>query len=156
MNNSKHCVLTLLMLLSSCANDGPAHNAVILERNSPAVGDGGSLIEDVGLETFGGVFTPLLNVGCVTPCKVTEIFSTAQDNQTKFEISLFRGKQKLVSGNHPLGVCHVINIPPSPRGIPQIEVTVEVAAKEVRLYALDKATGKPQPIQCGAELNNGT
>jgi molecular chaperone DnaK len=151
MNNRKRCVLALLVLLGSCARSGPAHDAAILERNSPAVGDGGSLVEDVGLETFGGVFTPLLKAGCATPCKVTEAFSTAQDNQSKFEISLFRGKGKLVSDTHPLGVCHVVNIPPAPRGMPQIDVTVEVAEKEVRVYAVDRPTGRPQPIQCGAD-----
>lgn len=149
MTNSKPCVWALLILLSSCAGNGPAHDAVVLERNSPAFAEGGSLVEDVGLETLGGVFTPLLKTGCVTPCKVTEIFSTAQDNQTTVQISLFRGKERLVSGNHPLGACHIVNIPPAPRGFPQIDVTVEAAGKEIRLYALDKATGKPLPIRCG-------
>ena len=120
---------------------------MVVERNSPAVGDGGTLVEDVGLETFGGVFTPLLKAGCATPCRTSEIFSTARDNQSVFEVSLFRGKEQLVSGNHPVGVCHV-RIPAAPRGVPQVEVTVEAAAKEIRIYALDVATRKPLPVEC--------
>jgi molecular chaperone DnaK len=123
----------------------------VLERNSPAVGDGGMLVEDVGLETIGGVFTPLLKTGCATPCKDSEIFSTGQDNQTKFQVSLFRGKEKMVSNNHSLGVCYVIDIQPAPRGTPEIEVTVEAAEREIRIYALDNATKKPLPIQCNAK-----
>src|SRR5687767_13117866 len=101
-------ILAIALLLSSCANNRGFRNAVVLERNSPAVGNGGSLVEDVGLETIGGVFTPLLKSGCATPCRVSEIFSTAQDSQSKIQISLFRGGAKLVSDNHPLGMCHIV------------------------------------------------
>ena len=151
MSRSKLYLLPLFILLNPCAVDRARHNAVILERDSPAVGDSGVLVEDIGLETFGGVFTPLLKTGCATPCKASEILSTVQDNQSNFQISLFRGKDKLVSSNHSLGVCYVVNIPPAPRGFPQIEVTVEAANKEIRMSALDNATKKPMPIQCDAK-----
>ena len=141
-------ILPLLISLNSCAADRAGHNTVVLERNSPAVGDRGILVEDIGLETFGGVFAPLLKTGCATPCKAAEILSTAQDNQSTFQINLFRGKGKLVSNNHPLGVCYVVNIPPAPRGLPQIEVTFEAANKEIRMHALDNVTKKPLPIRC--------
>jgi molecular chaperone DnaK (HSP70) len=107
------------------------------------------LVENVGLETIGGVFTPLLKTGCETPCKVSEIFSTAQDNQGKIEISLFRGAGSLVSENHALGACYIVNIPAAPRGYPQIEVTVEAADGEIRLSAVDMATKRPMVIQRG-------
>jgi len=94
MNRSNHYILAFFILLNSCASNRAEHNAVVLERNSPAVGEGGVLIEDIGLETLGGIFTPLLKTGCATPCKDSEIFSTAQDNQSKFQVSLFRGKEK--------------------------------------------------------------
>ena len=151
MNRNRVYILPLLILLSSCAVNRAGHNAVVLERNSPAVGNSGVLVEDIGLETIGGVFTPLLKTGCMTPCKDSEIFSTAQDNQSKFQVSLFRGKEKLVSNNHSLGVCYVVDIPPAPRGTPQIEVTVEAAEKEIRMYAIDNATKKSFPIQCDAK-----
>lgn len=158
MKRTIHYVVTLFILLNSCADnrEGPKavvlqRNAVMLERNSPAVGDGGALIENIGLETIGGVFTPLLKTGCATPCKHSEIFSTAQDNQDRFQVSLFRGKEELVSNNHSLGVCYVVDIPPEPRGIPQIEVTVEAAEKEIRIFALDNVTKKTLPIQCNAK-----
>ena len=140
--------LALCILLSSCTAHREGQSAVILERNSPSVGDSGSLVEDVGLETLGGVFTPLLKTGCATPCKDTGIFSTAQDNQSRFQINIFRGKEKLASKNHSLGVCYVVDIPPALRGIPKIEVTIEAAEKEIRISALDNVTGKPMQIQC--------
>lgn len=151
MDRSKRYILALLILLSSCAYRQTAQNTVVLELNSPAVGEDGLLVEAVGVETLGGVFTPLLKKGCVTPCKSAEIWSTAQDNQSKFQVSLFRGKGQLVSGNHLLGVCYVVNIPPARRGIPQIEVTVEAAGKEIRLYAVDMATKNSMTVQCGAK-----
>jgi molecular chaperone DnaK (HSP70) len=158
MKRPIHYFLTLFILLNSCADNrkGPTtvvlqRNMVVLERNSAAVGDGGALIENVGLETIGGVFTPLLETGCATPCTHSEIFSTAQDNQDRFQVSLFRGKEELVSNNHSLGVCYVVDIPRAPRGIPKIEVTVEAADKEIRIFALDAVTKKTLAIQCNAK-----
>ena len=145
----KRTLLILAISLGSCSVERETHRPVVLERNSPAVGTNGVLIENVGLETIGGVFTPLLKTGCGTPCMVSEIFSTAQDDQGKIEISLFRGAGSLVSENHHLGTCHIVNIPAAPRGYPQIEVTVEAADGEIRLSAVDMATKRPMAIQCG-------
>ena len=143
-------MVLLLLLPGSCAGGGAGGNAVVVERDSPAVGKDGRLVEDVGLETFGGVFTPLLKAGCATPCGDAELFSTAQDNQTRIEVSLFRGRGEKVSQTHPLADCYVADIPPAPRGVPQIEVTVEAAEKEIRLSAFDNATKRPVPVRCDA------
>ena len=144
----KRLLLTLAVSLSSCSGKREIHSPVVLERNSPAVGNNIALVENVGLETLGGVFTPLLQTGCVTPCKTSELFSTAQDNQGEIQIRLFRGTGSLVSEAHSLGTCHIVNIPAAPRGHPQIEVTVEAAKREIRLSAVDVATKKPMVIQC--------
>ena len=69
-----------------------------------------------------------------------ERVSTAQDNQSKIQVSLFRGSGELVSVNYPLGTCHIVNIPAAPRRVPQIVVTVEAAEREIRLSAVNKAT----------------
>src|SRR5437588_676349 len=121
MNRKARYFLTIIILLTSCRQNPVVPNAIVLERNSPAVGDGGLLVENVGLETIGGVFTPLLKTESATPCRDSEVFSTAQDNQSKLQISLFRGNERLVSKNHSLGVCYVVDIPPARRGIPKIE-----------------------------------
>lgn len=146
--------MTLLLLLASCAHHQNIQSAVVLERNSPAIGDGGTLVEDVGIETIGGVFAPLLNRGCKVPCRDASIFSTAQDNQNRIQVSLFRGKEKLVPKNHSLGVCYIVAIQPAPRGFPQIELTVEAVEKEIRVSALDKATNKTLAIECAGKPAN--
>jgi molecular chaperone DnaK len=122
---------------------------VVVERDSPAVGGDGALVEDIGIETLGGVFTPLLKAGCPTPCRDTENFSTAQDNQNSIQVSLFRGLGSVVSKNHALGVCHVVGLPKVSRGMLQVFVTVEAADGQISLYAVDNVTKKPYEIDCG-------
>jgi molecular chaperone DnaK (HSP70) len=141
--------ITSVVALGSCSGEQETHRSVLLERNSPAVGTNGVLVENVGLEVIDGDFIPLLKTECGTPCKDSEIFTTLQDNQGEIEISLFRGTGSLVSENHPLGTCDIVNIPAAPRGYPQIEVTVEAADGEIRLSAVDMATKRPMVIQCG-------
>jgi molecular chaperone DnaK len=120
----------------------------VLERNSPAIGADGTLVQDIGLETIGGVMTPLLKTGCVTPCRDAEIFSTAQDNQPQLQVTLWRGNDRLVSNNSLVGRCYVLEIPLAPRGTPKIEVTFEAAEKEIRIQAADKTSGKALAIKC--------
>ena len=148
-----HVILATAFLLSSCTTRREFHNAVVLERRSPAVGNNGLLVEAVGLETVGGVFTPLLKSGCAIPCKVSEIFSTAQDNQSTIQVNLFRGSGRLVSDNHLLGICHVVNIQAQPRGMPQIVVTVEAAEQDLRLSAVNQETNVPLAIECEGKSN---
>jgi molecular chaperone DnaK (HSP70) len=145
------CLVGVTVLLLACSRQKPATNFIVLEGNSPAVGNNGTLVQNIGIETIGGVVTPLLKTGCAIPCRDAEIFSTAQDNQRKFQVTLYRGNDRLVSNNSLVARCYVVDIPPAPRGTPKIEVTFEVAEKEIRIQALDKTSNKPFAIQCDSK-----
>jgi len=106
----------------------------------------GTLAQSVGIETLGGVFTPLLARGIAVPCSVSEIFSTAADNQNQIMVKPYRGTAKLVADCDHLGDFHVVGIPPAPRGTPQIEITFAVQDGNVLLSAKDLSTGKPMQI----------
>jgi len=142
------CLCGVTILFLACARQKPASHFIVLERSSPAIANNGVLIQNVGLETLGGVVTPLLKTGCATPCRDVEIFSTAQDNQRKFQVTLYRGNDRLVANNSLVARCYVVDIPPAPRGTPKIEVTFEAAETEIRIQALDKTSNKPFAIQC--------
>ena len=111
--------------------------SIIVEGNSPIL-NGGALSENIGLETLGGVLTPLLNVGCKLPCKISQVFSTAADNQKQITITLARGVHKKVSSGTNLGKYRIYGIAPAPRGVPQIEVKIEAANGNIVLSASDK------------------
>ena len=96
---------------------------------------GKQLTESIGLETLGGVFSPLLHLGCTLPCEATTVFSTAADNQVEISLSLFRGSGELTSQNHPLGRFSVIGLPPRPRGIIRVVVTVRADRQGIILSA---------------------
>lgn len=93
-----------------------------VESHSPAI-EGDHLREAVGIETFGGVFTPLLQVGCTLPCETTQTFSTAADGQTEITLALARGAAPLAADNHSLGRFVVMGIPAAPRGKPLVAIT---------------------------------
>ena len=116
--------LALLLTVLACTSDG-AH--VIVESQTPAVGPEGRLRENIGIETLGGTFTPLLQIGCTTPCSIVETFTTGQDNQSQIEVSLYRGNGKLVAHTHPLGRFEIASIPLARRGEPRIRVSISVA-----------------------------
>jgi len=97
-----------------------------VEQNSPLVGLNGTCKEALGIETLGGKFTPLIQKGSLVPCQVTEIFSTASDNQSYMEINVFRGEGDKVKEAHPLGVYKIIDIPLMRAGQPQIDVRFEI------------------------------
>ncbi len=101
----------------------------------------------LGIETLGGVNTILIHRNTTIPTKKTEIFSTAQDNQTSVEVHVLQGERKMASGNKRLGSFNLEGIPPAPRGVPQIEVTFDIDANGiVNVYAKDKATNKEQKM----------
>lgn len=102
----------------------------------------------LGIETLGGVFTRLIPRNTTIPTKKSQVFSTAADNQTQVGIKCLQGEREMASDNKLLGQFDLSNIPPAPRGMPQIEVTFDIDANGiVNVSARDKATGKEQNIQ---------
>jgi molecular chaperone DnaK len=105
----------------------------------------------LGIETMGGVATPLIEKNTTIPTKKSQIFSTADDNQTAVTIHVVQGERKQASGNKSLGRFDLADIPPAARGMPQIEVTFDLDANGIlHVSAKDKATGKEQSIRITA------
>ncbi|PWK61601.1 molecular chaperone DnaK [Roseicyclus mahoneyensis] len=101
----------------------------------------------LGIETLGGVFTRLIDRNTTIPTKKAQIFSTADDNQNAVTIRVFQGEREMAADNKMLGQFNLENIPPAPRGVPQIEVTFDIDANGiVSVGAKDKGTGKEQKI----------
>ena len=101
----------------------------------------------LGIETLGGVFTRLIDRNTTIPSKKSQVFSTAEDNQSAVTISVFQGEREMAQDNKPLGQFNLEGISPARRGVPQIEVTFDIDANGiVNVSAKDKATGKEQKI----------
>mgnify|MGYP005838772069 CR=1 FL=1 len=110
----------------------------------------------LGIETLGGVFTRLIDRNTTIPTNKSQIFSTAEDNQSAVTIRVFQGEREMATDNKMLGQFNLENIPPAPRGVPQIEVTFDIDANGiVNVSAKDKGTGKEQKItiQASGGLN---
>jgi molecular chaperone DnaK len=101
----------------------------------------------LGIETLGGVMTPLIPRNTTIPTRKSELFSTAADNQTSVEVHVMQGERPLARDNRTLGRFHLIGLPPAPRGVPQVEVTFDIDANGiVNVQAKDLGTGKEQKI----------
>ncbi|WP_271272873.1 molecular chaperone DnaK [Aliamphritea hakodatensis] len=101
----------------------------------------------LGIETMGGVATPVIDKNTTIPTKKSQVFSTADDNQTAVTIHVVQGERKQASSNKSLGRFDLADIPPAPRGVPQVEVTFDIDANGIlNVSAKDKATGKEQSI----------
>jgi len=101
----------------------------------------------VGIETYGGVMTKLIDKNTTIPTKAQQVFSTADDNQTAVTVHVLQGEREIAGGNKSLGRFDLADIPPAPRGVPQIEVTFDIDANGImNVSAKDKATGKQQSI----------
>jgi len=101
----------------------------------------------LGIETLGGVMTKLIQKNTTIPTKASQVFSTAEDNQSAVTIHVLQGEREMASGNKSLGQFNLTDIPPAPRGMPQIEVTFDIDANGIlHVSARDKATGKENKI----------
>ncbi|HUU14943.1 MAG TPA: molecular chaperone DnaK [Terriglobia bacterium] len=101
----------------------------------------------LGVETLGGVMTPLIQRNTTIPTRKSETFSTAADDQTSVEIHVLQGERQMSRDNRTLGKFHLVGIPPAPRGLPQIEVTFDIDANGIlNVSAKDKGTGREQKI----------
>lgn len=106
----------------------------------------------LGIETMGGVLTPIIEKNTMIPTKKSQVFSTAADNQPAVSIQVYQGERKIANQNKLLGNFDLTDIPPAPRGVPQIEVTFDINADGImNISAKDKGTGKSQSIQIKAD-----
>ena len=108
----------------------------------------------LGIETYGGVFTKLIERNTTIPTKKSQIFSTAADGQTSVEVHVLQGEREMAAYNKTLGTFQLTGIPPAPRGVPQIEVTFDIDANGiVHVSAKDMATGNSQQVSITASTN---
>jgi molecular chaperone DnaK (HSP70) len=119
----------------------------LIEQNSPIVGSGGVLTQDLGIETLRERFTPLIRKGTRTPCETTLKFSTATDHQRTIKITVLRGVDESTRQHHLLGRYMVDDLPDAPKGVPLVLITFKVLASgDIILQAADGKTGSALPI----------
>ncbi len=121
---------------------------IVIGPISGLVGSGHTLSRNLGLETLGGVFTPLLNAGCATPCSRTETFSTAADGQEQITLTVHTGTATLARDTSFVGRFQVFGIPAAPRGKPRVAISFVVTPTgHFGLTAIDATTGQRMPLR---------
>jgi molecular chaperone DnaK len=145
-------ILTLSLLVFGCQKQSRTPFVV---EDATSIVAAGSTTEALGIETLGGVFTPLIKSGTTVPCSLSEIFSTAADGQSKIMVIPVRGTNQWVASNHALGRFHIVGIPAGPRGTPQVEVTFTITERQILMSARDlirKADLKIQRVSGDTKL----
>jgi len=127
-------ILTLSLLVFGCQRQSRA--PLVVEDTTPVVA-AGRTTEALGIETLGGVFTPLIKPGTTVPCSLSEIFSTAADGQSQIMVTPFRGTNQMATSNNALGRFQILGIPAAPRGTPQVEVTFTITDRQILISARD-------------------
>lgn len=129
--------------LFGCVRSGPEASTVV-EAPSVAVGPTGELVQSVGIETMGGVFTPLLPKGCASPCSISQTFSTAEDDQLHIDVHLYRGECQLVADCHDLGSFRIVGFAARPRGEPKVGISFVAGADGI--YVSAHEAGEPLSV----------
>ena len=137
-------IMTLSLLAFGCHSQ--SRQSLVVEDKTPIV-MGSSTTESLGIETLGGVFTPLIKPGTTVPCSLAEIFSTAADGQSQIMVTLFRGTNQMSSSNHALGQFQIVGIPSAPRGTPKVEITFTITQQQILLSARDLTSKTDLQIQ---------
>src|SRR5665213_2270364 len=137
-------IITLSLLAFGCHSQ--SRQSLVVEDNTPIVVVN-STTESLGIETLGGVFTPLIKPGTAVTCSLAEIFSTATDGQSQIMVTLFRGTNQMTSSNHALGRFQVIGIPSAPRGTPKVEITFAITGQQILLSARELTSKTDLQIQ---------
>jgi len=134
-------LLAFTVISASCA----ATAFIVVEAQSPAV-ESGRVAQPIGIKTLGGVFTPILPLGCAVPCAVTNTFSTAEDSQREVLVQVYRGTDARVTGDQLLGIFAITGFRLMPRGQPSIAVTLVARGHDVVMLARDRS-GVPLRIE---------
>jgi molecular chaperone DnaK len=130
-------VVMLSLVLFGCQNQRRA--PLVVETATPIVGAGGVTIEALGIETLGGVFTPLIKPGTAVPCSLSEAFSTASEGQSQITLAAVRGTNHIAAKNHLLGRFQIVGISSAPRGTPHVEVMFAITEQQILISARDLA-----------------
>ena len=131
--------LLVLPLFVACG--APPHaDILVLETHSAAI-QNGVLVQSVGIESYGGTFTALLQQGCRLPCLATSTFTTSEDSQTVIRLHVLRGDTGAAAGQHSLAHIAISGFPPAARGTPQVEATFSASGDSLSVSAWDAVTG---------------
>ena len=141
-----HAAVFVIVALAAASAGGATTDSLKVEARSSAVANG-RLVEDIGIETLGGVFTPLLERRRAVPCEVTQTFSTAADNQAEIEIRLFRGVATLARDAKSMGRFVVASLPRGARGTVNVAVTISVTADGTIALVAKEKSGRPVQLR---------
>lgn len=119
----------------------------MVELHSPAVSPSGALIQDIGIETLGGVFMSVVGRGCRVPCSTTRVFSTADDGKSEILLKLLRGIASMSKDAHRLGIYAIVGIPAESRGETSVAVTFTVSGDHISIEAFDNHAKRPLRIE---------